>query len=156
VIISDATTIIGLINIDRLDILKIMFKNIILPKEVYTEVAIQPIAKNIIDKEISEQFITIKNYTDKKTFKEINFILDSGESAAITLALETKMLLIIDEKKGRKFALKEGIKVIGLIGILRFLYVEKRLEELDIKEIILRLNQSNFRINDKLIEYITK
>ena len=103
-IVSDATVLIVLINIDRFDLLRMMFENIILPHEVYDEVTVKPSAKNYIDAEIKAGFIRIENYKDKETFKEINFILDKGESASIALAIEKKLPLIIDEKKGRNFA----------------------------------------------------
>jgi predicted nucleic acid-binding protein len=40
------------------------------------------------------------------------------QSEAIALALELNRALIIDEKKGRKIALHQGIKIIGLLGIV--------------------------------------
>jgi len=86
--------------------------------------------------------------------EHINYILDRGESASIALALEKKLPLIIDEKRGRKFAQKQGIEIIGLIGILRFLYIEKRLTKDEILAIIDKLNSSGFRVTHKLLDLI--
>jgi len=156
VIVSDATVLIVLINIDRFDLLRMMFKHIILTQEVYDEVTVKQSSKNYIDSEIKAGFIRIENYKDKETFKEINFILDKGESASIALAIEKKLPLIIDEKKGRKFAQRCGVEIIGLVGILRFIYVNEMLAKTEVLEIIEHLNQSDFRISEKLMESILK
>jgi len=153
-IISDATALIVLINIERFDILKMMFSTIIIAQEVYEEVSIKPSAKKYIDAEIENGFLHKETYQDKNLFKEINFILDKGESASIALAIEKKLPLIIDEKKGRKFAEQSGVEIIGLVGILRFLYIEQKLDEHEILEIIKHLNQSDFRISKSLIESV--
>jgi len=154
VIVSDATAIITLINIDRFEILKLMFEHIIMPSEVYDEVTLKLRAKKYLDQEIESGFVKIKQYKDRQLFKEINFVLDKGEAASITLALEYKKPLIIDEKKGRNFAKKQGIEIIGLIGILRYLYLNDKMNEKETKEVIESLNASDFRISSKLITLI--
>jgi predicted nucleic acid-binding protein len=154
VIVSDATAPIVLINIDRFELFKMMFSNIIFTQEVYEEVTVKPSAKKFIDAQIESGFLSIEHYQDTQTFKEINFILDRGESASITLAIERKLPLIIDEKKGRKFAESCGVEIIGLVGILKFLYVNERLSKKEVLEIVESLNQSDFRINKKLLNGI--
>ena len=153
-IVSDATALIVLINIDRFELFKMMFENIIMPQEVYDEVTVKPSAKKFIDAEIKSAFLSIVNYEDKQAFKEINFVLDKGESASIALAIEKKLPLIIDEKKGRKFAESCGVEIIGLVGILKFLYASKRLTKQEVLETIESLNQSDFRISEKLMKSI--
>jgi predicted nucleic acid-binding protein len=155
-IISDSTILITLINIDEFDVLKKYTNNIIITDEVYGEVAVKPYAKNYLDKEIKKRFIKIQNYTNKKLFNEINIILDKGEASSISLALESALPLIIDEKKGRKFALIKGIKVLGLVGILRYLYLEDKISKNKAKLIIEKLNCSKFRVSRKLLELILK
>jgi len=155
-IIADSTVLITLINIDEFEILKLFIEKVTITNEVYNKISMQPITKKFIDKEIAKGFIAVKPYKSKQLFKEINFILDAGESSSIALALEENLPLIIDEKKGRKFAKVQGIEVIGLVGILRYLYVEKILNYKRVKEIIEKLNRSDFRISQKLLEIILK
>lgn len=155
-IVSDATALIVLINIDRFGLFKLMFKHIIMTQEVYDEVTVKPSAKKFIDAELKTGFLSIEHYADKNAFKEINFILDSGEASSITLALERHLPLIIDEKKGRKFAEHCGVEIIGLVGILRFIYVNQLLAKKEVLEIIESLNQSDFRISQKLMKSIVK
>jgi predicted nucleic acid-binding protein len=153
-IISDATIIITLINIDRFDILKLFVNKIYITQEVYNEVTHRAYAKTILDRYIKDCFVEIKEFSNKQIYKEFRYILDDGEASSITLALEMDLPLIIDEKKGRKFAQSQGVEIIGLIGILRFLYIEKRVDKNQIKDIIVRLNDTNFRISNDLIDMI--
>ena len=153
-IISDATILITLINIDEFRVLKLFIDSIIIPHEVYKEVSQKPSAKNYLDREINNGFISIDSYKDNSLFREINYILDGGESASITLAIEKQLPLIIDERKGRRFAQKQGVEIIGLVGILRFLYVENRLSQEEVLAIIEKLNGSDFRVSSKLLGLI--
>ena len=153
-IISDATILITLINIDEFRVLKLFIDSIIIPHEVYDEVSQKPSAKNYLDREINDGFISIESYKDHSLFREINYILDDGESASIALAIEKQLPLIIDEKKGRRFAQRQGVEIIGLVGILRFLYVENVLSREEVLDIIEKLNGSDFRVSSGLLELI--
>ena len=153
-IIADATVLITLINIDEFDVLKLFIDQVIIPDEVYHEVSRTASAKRYLDHEIDSCFIQVAQYQDKQLFKDINYILDDGESASVTLALERKLPLIIGEKKGRRFAQQLGVEIIGLVGILRFLYRDGRLSEAETAEIVKKLNDSNFRISSDLLDLI--
>ncbi len=46
--------------------------------------------------------------------------LDPGESEAITLAIELQSdYLLIDERLGRRAARQRGVRIIGLLGVLK-------------------------------------
>jgi predicted nucleic acid-binding protein len=153
-IVADATILITLINIDSLELLKKFVPQIIIPPEVYDEVACRPYAGRRMDQEIREGFVSVEPYGDETIFRELLYILDAGESAAMTLAIERKLPLIIDEKKGRAVARRQGIEIVGLVGILRFLYSEGRISREETKEIVDRLNRSDFRISKELLALI--
>ena len=154
-IISDSTTIITLINIDEFKLLKKFTNNIILTKEVYEEISINDnIEKKFIDNEIKTNYIIIKSYQNRALYEEINILLDNGESASISLALEKKLPLLIDEKKGRKLAQQLGVDIIGLVGIIRFLYIKGKIDHQQTLALIDKLNHSDFRISNKLMKLI--
>ena len=153
-ILSDATAIITLINIDELALLKAFARTILIPEEVYREITHYPHARACIDQEIAEGFIEIATYDDPTLFHDFCYLLDAGESAAIAIAIERNLPLIIDEKKGRAFARRQGVEVIGLIGILRYLYAEGTLSRQRTEGIIAKLDASDFRISEKLLGMI--
>ena len=153
-IVSDATAIITLINIGELALFKKFTDTILIPKEVYQEITQYPYAKTSIDKEIAKGFMEIVTYSDPTLFKDFSYLLDAGESAAIAIAIERQIPLVIDEKKGRTFARRQGVEIIGLIGILRYLYTEGTLSKQRTEEIVEKLNASSFRISKKLLEMI--
>ena len=153
-IVSDATALITLINIDEFEVLSLFTEYIVITPEVYAEVTEQAAAKIYIDTQKDKSFIVIKSYKDTAIFEAFCYVLDTGESASIALALETKLPLIIDEKKGRKFAQMQGVKIIGLVGILKYLYKNETLSEKRIRSIITKLNASDFRINPTLLMLI--
>ena len=55
-----------------------------------------------------------------------------GEASAISLALETeKSLIILDDKKARRYAQYMGLDIIGIIGLLRLGYKQDLIPEID-------------------------
>jgi len=56
---------------------------------------------------------------DLAAAKRLTLMVDEGEAEAIELAKELHAdLLLIDERKGRRLAVAEGVSVIGLLGVV--------------------------------------
>jgi predicted nucleic acid-binding protein len=143
-IISDSTTIITLLNIERLDILTNIFSCVYIPKRVYEEIVIEE--QIILDKDF---FIT-KEIEDKKLYKLLSKSLYAGESEAIILAKEMSLSLIIDEKKGRKVAFNLGINIFGFIGLLILNYRNELITKEDTIDIFYRAKEQGFRVGSRL------
>ena len=79
-----------------------------------------------------------------------SFNIDDGEIEAITLALELKSMLIIDEKKGRKIALKQNLKIVGILGILIQNHRLKFINLEDVKYYFTLFKNNGLRINQTL------
>ena len=143
-IISDSTTIITLLNIDRLDVLTNIFSLVYLPQKVYDEI--------VIDEQISldETFFVVKEIADKKLYELLFKSLDAGECEAIVLAKEMELSLIIDEKKGRKIATNLGINIFGFIGLLILNYKNKLLTREDTLDVFYKAKEQGFRVGMKL------
>jgi len=107
-IISDTSCLIILSKINKLSILNEIFKKIVIPKGVYEEY-----------QEKLPEFIQIIHVKNEKLIKLASAFLDKGEAEVIALALEHDAQgVILDDKKGRKTAVKLGLKVIGTLGII--------------------------------------
>lgn len=145
-IVSDSTTIITLLNIERIDILENLFDEVYVPVKVYDEVVIE---EDII---LDSSFFIKKEIKDKVLYKLLSRSLYAGECEAIVLAKEMKLSLIIDEKKGRMIASNLGINIMGFLGLLLLNHKKKYLSENEIIEVYYSAKKANFRVSESLEE----
>ena len=144
IIISDTSCLIAFDRINKLEILRKTFPEIITTKEVEQEFG-KPLP----------QWISIQPVADKKKILELEAIVDRGEASAIALALETmNCILIIDEKKGRKVAAELHIQIIGTLKVL--LIAKQKGAINSAKEIIAELEKVNFRFSNVVVMEILK
>ncbi len=144
-IVSDSTTLIVLFDLDKIELLSNLFAKIIIPQTVYQEISF----KGSVD---LANFIEVKSAKPSELLETLNMVLDQGESEAIALALEMKLKLIIDEKKGRKIALAQGLEVIGLLGVVYLNVIKGFLSKDQAKVFIDNAIEQGYRINQKLVD----
>lgn len=142
IIISDTSCLIALSKIEKLELLRDLYHEIIITNDVYQEFD-----------DLIPNWITIAEVKNKRKQEIIEERLDKGESSSIALALELRnATLIIDEIKGRKIAQSLNIDIIGTIGII--LLAHKKGLVPDVTTLILRLVNNGFIISDALIDKI--
>ena len=140
IIISDTSCLIALSNIGLLDVLRDLYQEVIITKEVQAE-----FGGNLTE------WIIVSEVKNKDKQAEIEKIVDKGWASSIALALETKnSTLIIDEVKGRKIAKSFNLDIIGTIGIL--LLADKKGLLTDVLGIILKMVNRGFRLSDTLLD----
>lgn len=154
IVISDSTTLISLINIERLGLLFKFTKTIIITQAVYKEVSQPRHAKNVLDDSIEKKQVIVKTVDKNEDLKLLLIRLDQGESESILLAQKENLPLIIDEKKGRSVAQEFGIKIIGLVGILLVLKKKKLLSNDEIIDIVGELRKVEFRVSESLLDFL--
>ncbi len=143
-IISDTSCLILLHKIGELEILHKLFGIIITTSEVADEFGL-PLPS----------WFEIQQPIDKHYQSIIEESVDKGEASAIALAVELDdCLLIIDDLKGRKFALNIGLTIIGTIGVI----VDAKLSGIitSVKPILSKIKATNFRITEQLELLILK
>jgi len=131
---------------------KILFKKILIPAEVATELYKNSYLKSVISK--NEEWIEICLVKNNFLQSKLMEILDEGESAAISLAIERNAnLILIDELKGKQIAQQYKLETTGTLGIL---IKAKQIGLLKaIKPDVLKLkNELNFWISESLIKDI--
>jgi len=123
-IVSNSGPLIHLTKIDKLNLLKELFGEMVIPYEVNIEVVDRGKDEGasdafLIESEIEKGWITIDHNTSKN-LKEISEKLgiELGEAAAIVLAKKRKCPLLLDELAARRFAVSLGLEVVGSIGVL--------------------------------------
>ncbi|WNZ23999.1 DUF3368 domain-containing protein [Leptolyngbya sp. NK1-12] len=119
IIISNTTPLSELAKINHLDLLQALFRKILIPPAVYSELTTgnHPATTAIP----VADWIEVRPVTNFQRVEQLLQTpgLDQGECAAIALAEElTADRLLIDEQAGRQLAFQLGIPVTGTIGIL--------------------------------------
>lgn len=153
-IVSNTSPITNLAGIGQLDLLRLLYGNIIIPQAVYNEmVGISKTVPGTLEVQ-SRSWIIVQRVTDSTQVETLQATLDQGEAAAIALALELNAeLLIIDEKPGRAIAKQFGINIIGVLGVL--LEAKRRGFITAVKPLMEQLiEQLEFRISQPLYEAV--
>ena len=124
-IISNSSPLILLARINKLGIIKEIYKKIYIPKAVYNEVIVRGKEEKYSDAFIIERavddFIFIRDLKEKnlRESKKLNDVIGIGESEAITLAIQERAsLLLIDNLEPRKIAEVKNIKCRSTPGII--------------------------------------
>ena len=153
-VISDSTTLISLINIERFKLLFQFADSVMITPSVYSEVSVHKSAKRILDHHIFLSKVVVHHVKNSKKIKELCIRLDLGESESIVLAEEKNLPLVIDEKRGKKIALSFGLETIGLVGILLVYKKKGYLSNEEIVEVVNELKKVSFRVSDTLLRLL--
>jgi len=150
-IISDTSPLICLAVCDKLYLLDKLFDQVCIPQAVFDELNIpNKLKSNELAEWAKYRIIPVKNTA---VVKALSLNLDLGESEAISLYLETDAdFLLIDDKKGRTIAARNGIQIIGTMGVL--LWAKEKGFLAEIKPTLDMLAQTDFRISDILYQQI--
>ena len=119
VVISDTSVLSNFLQLDRIDVLEYLYRELIIPPTVASE--LQALEGVIPDLNIllTAPWIRIQLPSDESFVNSLRQKLDPGESEAIALAIELQVdLLLMDELLGRKLAENYGIKISGTLGSL--------------------------------------
>ncbi|MDR1815008.1 MAG: DUF3368 domain-containing protein [Tannerella sp.] len=152
-VISNTTPILSLIKIEKLDILKELYGQIMIPEAVFNEMEV---GKDwLFYTDLSKiDWIRIEPI-QQITSKLYLFDLDAGEAEVIILAQEQKAdLVIMDEIMGRRYAKQLGLKLTGTLGIL-LRAKEKGLID-DVAPLISNLIKNGVWISPELIKVVLK
>ena len=137
-IISDASCFIALANIGELDILQLVYGQIVTTPEIAKE-----FGEDLPD---WVEIISVSNKERQEIFEEK---IDKGEASAIALALESENpLLVLDDSRARKFAKKLRLDHIGTIGVI--LAAKQKGVIPAIKPLLEKIKQTNFRLTPEL------
>ncbi len=157
IVVSDTTPIISLLKCHRLEILKELFKEIVIPEAVYDELT----SNEKFPEEAAAiqqcDFIKTVTLSDRKLLDIFQRAtgLDLGESEAIIYSDENSAdLLMMDEVKGRRVAKQMNIKVIGTLGILQLANEKELLSGSDVRDCIDALRSSSRHISEELIQMV--
>ena len=117
--IVNATPLIALALVDRLDLLPRIFGEIIVPTTVYDEVVGQGLERPGAQGISQAQWLQVMAPTTVSTIEPLLLGLDRGELDVLLLAQDQDPdWIIIDERQARRAARAMGLPVKGTVGVL--------------------------------------
>jgi len=119
IVVSDTSPVLNLARIGRLNLLALLYHEVLIPSAVYEELMRSlsdlPPAIDLA----AESRLAVGVANDRKREQELRKYLDPGEAEAIVLALEVRAdLLLVDERRGRRTASAAGLIGTGLLGVV--------------------------------------
>ena len=140
IVVSDTSVVTSLIHIGHLTLLQKLHGKVLIPRAVHQEL--------VRSHQALPGFLEVREVFNREMVARLEAELDLGEAEAIVLAKEARAdLLLIDEKLGRRVAVREGIRISGLMALL----VDAKRRGLigSIREIVGQLeSKAGFRVSD--------
>jgi hypothetical protein len=152
VIVSDTTSLIVLEGLQRLSLLCEVFEQVLIPGAVLDEwqrgspdVNFPPAAAGCIE---------IVRPQSSEQLDHLHLVLDAGEAEAIALALERKLPLLIDERKGRRIAQQKQLIVTGFAGLLLLTVKKDLLSSADARQLLDQAVANGLRLSEPLYQQV--
>jgi predicted nucleic acid-binding protein len=147
IVVSDTSPLVALWKMGFLEILPVLYGNVVIPTEVEFELRGEGHSDSACAIfEAGAGWLSVRTPTLVEAFAG----LDPGETAAIALAKELRAdAVIMDERAGRKVSEREGIPTVGTIGVLE-LAAHKGL--LELAEAFERLKRIGFYVSQELLD----
>ena len=153
IVVSDSSAIISLSAVQQLQLLPSLYGSVTIPPAVADELRNAEPNSPGVDA-LQADWLHVVQVQDSAAVNRFRVQLDLGEAEALELALELKAdLLLIDESRGREAASREGIPIIGVLGVL---LAGKKRGILDhVRPVLLDLQQNaGFWISPDLLQQI--
>ncbi len=143
-VLSDTSCLILFKKIGQIELLHLAYDKITITPQVRDEY-----------KAMIPMWVKIQPVSNQQKIAEYNTIVDIGEASVIALAQEVRSpLLLMDDKRGRKLAELLNIELTGTLGTL--LKAKKKGIIKSVRPLLHDLKEINFRMSDKLEQYILK
>ena len=157
IVIADAGPLIALSRIDRLPLLRQLFKEVVITETIRDEILINDhsLGKAAIEKAINAEWIIVKK-VNLKAWQPLNPGVDAGESSAIFLATQASesTLLIMDDQAGRAEARYHKLTVIGTAAVIGMAKEQGLIDSA--KTILYELRDAGYYIGDTIIQMVLK
>ena len=144
IVIADTSFLIAIHKLQLFDQVRILYKEVFITQKIADEFKL-----------FLPEWIIIQKPDNLQVQTVLSFILDAGEASAIALAYNyEEVVLILDDLKARKEAIKLGFRITGTLGVLFKLKQEGLIKSL--KNEISNLNKAGFRISPNIIEELLR
>jgi predicted nucleic acid-binding protein len=115
IVVPDAGPLIYLAGAGQIELLRLLYADVVVPRLVYEEVTITGVGLTGAAEVTAATWLRV---VDHDADPALLGRLDSGEAAAIPLADELGAVLLVDDGEARAVAVERGIAVVGSLGVL--------------------------------------
>jgi predicted nucleic acid-binding protein len=155
IIVADTGPLIALARLERLALLTAVFTEVHIPRAVLAEATAN---RGSADGEAIHAFAMQSARSgeriDSPLVRRLLRLLDDGEVQALVLAEELGCAVLMDEKRGRQVARRQGVPVVGVLGMLLQAKFDKHIDALE--PMIAQLQGSGYRLSDTLVDAVLK
>lgn len=118
-VVCDTSPLILLAKIGRLELLFLLYNQVVIPVSVLDEVRVRSTEETTaIEAQVEKRALEIERES-VEVLESVPADLGAGERAAIAVAIETEAdLVVLDDRAGRRVARERGLSVTGTVGIL--------------------------------------
>lgn len=156
-VVSNSGPLIHLSWIDYLNLLPALFAEVLVPPAVHREVmCADPNVPGVtaLRAAFAAGWLRVRAVGHAAAVARLAEALDAGEAEALALAIEARAdLLLVDERRGRLHAQREGMPITGTIGVLRLARERGLLPS--VTPLLRQLRGQGFRVSDELVRQIT-
>lgn len=111
IVVSDTSPLTALLTVGEGHLLPELFAEVVIPGAVRDEL--------LRSHPALPAWLRVEPVKDAAEAARLAQFVDSGEAEAIELARELRAdRLLIDERRGRRLAVEQGVSVIGLLGVV--------------------------------------
>jgi predicted nucleic acid-binding protein len=151
-VIVNSTPIIGLANIGKLDLLRLVYQKITIPQAVFDELISPSVRQQVLK---NRDWIQVEHIQDASQKQMYRAKLHAGEVEVMILAQEKKAdLVLLDDNAAKKTAKYLGLPVTGTLGLLlrakREGYIDAVIPVMD------ALEKDGFFIRDSVRQMVTE
>lgn len=144
--VSNTSPLIFLEKIDSLHLLNHCFTEVIIPESVFAEWASKSLPQFISIESLSE---LAQNYIEGAIGR-----LHRGELETVHIAIEKKIkYVLLDDLLARKYAERNGLIPVGILGILRIAYFRSVISLPELKNNVNKLiNKHNLFVSQEILD----
>jgi predicted nucleic acid-binding protein len=154
-VVVNATPLIALSLLERLDLLREMFDEVIVPTTVYDEVTIAGASRPGAALIAQADWLQIVSPSTEPTIEPMLLGLDAGEIDVLLLAREIAPdWVVIDERQGRRVAQAMNLPVKGTLGILLAAVLAGLISKDEALDGLQRLVERGIRISPKWQDWL--
>lgn len=148
-VVADSSPLIALATIQRLDLIDALYSDLNVPDAVFQEVSVleKPFGHDL-QEALSDRVVSVQNVTARNMLLAE---LGKGEAEAIVLAMERRAgNLLVDDKKARRYALRNDLPVVGTMGLLLRAKAAGFVDA--VAPLIRKLLDNGIRVSDRIVE----